>query len=69
MSYPFSNYPARDTHDLWVDSPSHLHTMLSKYHTHCGMGIAYDTKGRWWATQLFAYNLRVGNEYLLVRPL
>ncbi|KAI0567830.1 hypothetical protein FGB62_1g548 [Gracilaria domingensis] len=35
---------------------------MSSAHTHCGVGIAFDRSGRWWATQLFGRNYNFGNE-------
>lgn len=63
MSKPRSSDPAYDAHKQWYYSKGHFLNMISAHHSHCGVGIAYDRYGRWWGTQLFGYNTRVGNEY------
>lgn len=62
MSTPRSRDASWDAHQQWYHSPGHFRNMVSLRHTHCGVGIAYDRGGRWWGTQLFGYNPRIGNE-------
>lgn len=62
MSRPRSSNVAWDAHVQWWHSPPHFQNMLGTKHTHCGVGIRFDSQGRWWGTQLFGYSGYAGHD-------
>lgn len=52
MSGPASNVAAQ-TVRLWLDSEGHRRNMLEPAYTHTGVGVAIDSDGIWYVTQVY----------------